>query len=267
MPSYVVTGASRGIGLEFVRQFSQDPSNVVFALARNPQNATKLHDLGKTASNLHIVKGDLDDVQSLKAAAAEVAKVTGGSLDYLINNGAYTVVEHAKFNVTQFPDEKTLEDDLIAAFRTNVAGVAHTINIFLPLLRKGSAKKVITLSTGLADTDVILNTGFNVNPQYSISKAALNMLIAHYAVTLKDEGFIFLALSPGVVNSAEKPPSPEDVEDFKKMVKRFQVYDPEWDGVPLTPQKSVSLMRDVIAKVGPKDTGAFISQYGNKKWL
>ncbi len=51
------------------------------------------------------------------------------------------------------------------------------------------------------------------------------------------------------------------------MVKRFQVYDPEWDGVPLTPQKSVSLMRDVIAKVGPKDTGAFISQYGNKKWL
>ncbi|KAI0695678.1 short-chain dehydrogenases/reductase [Cerioporus squamosus] len=267
MPSYVVTGASRGIGLEFVRQLSQDQNNIVFGLARNPQNAPKLVALQKAALNIHIIKADLDDTNSLKAAAAEVSKVTGGSLDYLINNGAYTAVEHANLNITQFPDEKTLEHDLIAAFRTNVVGVAHTINAFLPLLRKGSAKKVITLSTGLAATDVILASSFNVNPQYPISKAAVNMLVAEYAVSLKDEGFTFLALSPGVVNTAEKPPTPEEIEGYKAMVKQFQKYAPDWDGAPLTPETSVKLMRDVIAKAGPKDTGAFISQYGNQRWL
>ena len=90
-------------------------------------------------------------------------------------------------------------------FRTNVVGVAHTINAFLPLLRAGQTKKVITISTGLAATDVVLISGFNVNPQYPISKAAVNMLVAEYAVSLRDEGFTFLAISPGVVNTAEKP--------------------------------------------------------------
>ncbi|KAI0695680.1 NAD(P)-binding protein [Cerioporus squamosus] len=267
MPSYVVTGASRGIGLEFVRQLSQDQNNTVFGLARNPQSAAKLLDLQKAASNIHIVKADLNDASSLKAAAAEVSKVTGGSLDYLINNGAYVVVDNAHLNITQFPDEKTLEHDLIAAFRTNVVGVAHTINAFLPLLRKGSAKKVITLSTGLAATDVILGTSFNMNPHYPISKAAVNMLVAEYAVSLKDEGFTFLALSPGVVNTAEKPPTPEEIEGYKAMVGMFQKYAPDWDGVPLTPETSVSMMRDVIAKAGPKDTGAFISHHGDQNWL
>ena len=182
-------------------------------------------------------------------------------------------------------------------FRTNVAGVAHTINAFLPLLRAGPIKKVVTLSTGLADIDVIVRSGFSKNPQYPISKAALNMLVAEYAAALESEGFTFLAISPGLVNTAEKPraspslfppspPSPlsrwrgtmadetvgrtatpEELEGFKAMVAQFKKYAPEWDGIPLTPETSVKLMRDVIEKAGPKDSGTFLSQYGNQKWL
>ena len=81
----------------------------------------------------------------------------------------------------------------------------HSTNAFLPLLRAGPIKKVVTLSTGLADIDVIVRSGFSKNPQYPISKAALNMLVAEYAAALEDEGFTFLAISPGVVNTAEKP--------------------------------------------------------------
>ena len=51
------------------------------------------------------------------------------------------------------------------------------------------------------------------------------------------------------------------------MVKLFQKYSPDWDGVPLTPEASVKLTLDVIAKADRKDTGAFISQYGNQRWL
>lgn len=90
---------------------------------------------------------------------------------------------------------------LIRQFNTNVIGNIHTINAFLPLLRAGSIKKVITISSGVADADFTLAAGFAKNSAYSISKAALNMAVAKYAVEYKKDGFIFLALSPGGVNT------------------------------------------------------------------
>ncbi|KAJ2970762.1 hypothetical protein NUW54_g12660 [Trametes sanguinea] len=68
MPSYVVTGVSRGIGLEFVNQLTKDQTNVVFGLARNPQNAPKLLELQRSRPNLHIIKADIVDLPSLKAS-------------------------------------------------------------------------------------------------------------------------------------------------------------------------------------------------------
>ena len=178
-------------------------------------------------------------------------------------------------------------------FRTNVAGVAHTTNAFLPLLRAGPTKKVITLSTGLADPDFVRGAKFALNPRYAVSKGALNVLVAEYAAALAGEGFVFLAISPGLVNTAEKPreclsvllspmtgygvtltrctmditATAEELEGFAKMVALFKTQAPDWDGLPLTPETSVKLMREVIAKAGPQESGAFVSQYGNQKWL
>ncbi|KAI0328960.1 short-chain dehydrogenases/reductase [Cubamyces sp. BRFM 1775] len=267
MPSYVVTGASRGIGREFVSQLSKDPKNTVFGIVRNPQSATQLLELQKTRPNVHILQADIIDVPSLKAAAAEVAKVTGGSLDYLINNAAQVGNERAGLTLSTYPDEKLLEEDLIDAFRINVVGVVHTINAFLPLLRQGPTKKVISLSTGIAALDVTLVTGFAVHSPYCVSKAALNQVVAKYATELRDEGFVFLAISPGVVNTAEKPPTPEELEFFMSMIPKFQKYSPDWDGKPLSPETSVGLMLGIIEKAIVKDTGAFISHWGNQKWL
>ncbi|OSD00312.1 short-chain dehydrogenases/reductase [Trametes coccinea BRFM310] len=267
MPSYVVTGVSRGIGREFVNQLTQDQNNVVFGLARNPENAPKLLELQKARPNLHIIKADLVDLPSLKAAAAEVEKVTGGSLDYLINNAAQAFNERSGLTLATYPDEELLEADLIDLFRVNVVGVVHTINAFLPLLRKGSAKKVISISTGVADNDLLLQTGFLIQAPYCISKAALNTAVAKYAAELRDEGFTFLALSPGLVNTAEKPPTPEELERFNKMVAQFKKYAPHWDGKPITPETSVRLMLGVIERSSVKDTGAFLSHWGNQQWL
>ena len=77
--------------------------------------------------------------------------------------------------------------------------------VLLPLLRAGTAKRIICLSTGLAATDVILGSGFTLSPAYAISKAALNMAVAEFAAVLQPEGFTVLAISPGLVNTAEKP--------------------------------------------------------------
>lgn len=85
-------------------------------------------------------------------------------------------------------------------FKLNAISVVHSTNAFLPLLKKGSAKKVITISSGAGDTELTLTAGLTTQPAYSVAKAAANMVVAKFAAELKSEGFVFLALSPGVVD-------------------------------------------------------------------
>ena len=54
---------------------------------------------------------------------------------------------------------------------------------------------------------------------------------------------------------------------MKDFFAKFKKYDPEWKAEPITPDESVKLMLDVIHKTGPADSGAFLSQHGNKNWL
>lgn len=81
-------------------------------------------------------------------------------------------------------------------------GTIHTTNTFLPLLRAGTTKKAITISTGGADPDFNAKTGSAGQVGYMISKAALNMAVAKFAAALKREGFVFLSISPGLVDTA-----------------------------------------------------------------
>ena len=104
-------------------------------------------------------------------------------------------------------DSKTLVKDLQANFDTNVIGVINTVSAFIPLLRNGQEKKVLTLSTGMADADLVNDFELGIAPSYSISKAALNMAIAKYNAEYKSEGILFMAVSPGVVDTGEKAPS------------------------------------------------------------
>jgi NAD(P)-dependent dehydrogenase (short-subunit alcohol dehydrogenase family) len=84
-----------------------------------------------------------------------------------------------------------------------VNGIVNTVTAFLPLLRKSSIKKVITLSTGMADQDFILDFSIPTGTPYAASKAALNMLVAKYHTAYKSEGILFLGISPGLVATAE----------------------------------------------------------------
>ena len=87
----VLDSTSRGIGEELVRQLSADPNNVIIASCRNPEGATALKSLAQNAKGkIHIIRVDVSDESSIRAAPAEVAKILGDSagLDYLINNAA-----------------------------------------------------------------------------------------------------------------------------------------------------------------------------------
>jgi NAD(P)-dependent dehydrogenase (short-subunit alcohol dehydrogenase family) len=100
-------------------------------------------------------------------------------------------------------DPKALEKDLIDTFRINVIGQIHLFNLFLPLVLKGSVKKIIALGSGLADDSLTSKYDLEFSGPYSISKAALNTTIAKYSAELRKDGVLFLSLSPGLVETGQ----------------------------------------------------------------
>lgn len=58
-----------------------------------------------------------------------------------------------------------------------------------------------------------------------------------------------------------------ELEVIIDMVQRFKKAYPGWDGKPISPEVSVTMMLDVIGKLEQKDSGAFVSHYGNQEWL
>ena len=83
----------------------------------------------------------------------------------------------------------------------NTIGTAQVTAVLLPLIRKGQKKQIIYMSSAAASIPLALNTDFGIQPGYSTSKAALNMVAAKYAVALKEEGVIILTIHPGLVKT------------------------------------------------------------------
>lgn len=84
MSSYVISGVSRGIGFELLRQLSENPANSVFGLVRNKAavEAKVAAEIGR--SNIYIIQADTTDPDALKKAAQVVSEKTNGTLDYII---------------------------------------------------------------------------------------------------------------------------------------------------------------------------------------
>ncbi|KAL9538250.1 hypothetical protein MBANPS3_011075 [Mucor bainieri] len=202
--TYVVTGASRGLGLEFVTQLAAK-GNTVFACARNPDSATYLQ---KLVDNKHVfaIKLDTANHESIKAAAKEIFTKAPEGIDVLINNAGIGG------EAPEITAETLLEDDLTTILHTNVIGVSNVTKEFLPLLRKRGkdhVKKILNISSILgsiqlydqvassADEDPTSPAG--KNPAYGISKAALNMYVKMLANHLAKENFVVYSSHPGWV--------------------------------------------------------------------
>jgi NAD(P)-dependent dehydrogenase (short-subunit alcohol dehydrogenase family) len=164
---------------------------------------------------VHIFAGDMVDSTSLEKAALEVSNITQ-SVDYLIVNGAYLSLKSARFHPSEFTGRSAeLREEMIDSLDVNVLGVIYSINAFLPLVRKGTAKNITVISTGMADADMVVQHGIPGVLVYASMKAATNMVVAKYAVELREEGIVVLALSPGVVNTQEGLSKFSVCEDMK----------------------------------------------------
>ncbi|KAI0325664.1 NAD-P-binding protein [Cubamyces sp. BRFM 1775] len=138
--TWLVTGSSRGIGFEVVRQLVDSPNNLVVATCRTPEKAAALHDLKATAKGiLHLVQLDVSDFDSVRASARELEPILGEiGLDYLISNAGIAVHD------TPF----TLDpEDFLRVVRTNAAGPALVAQICLPFLNKSARKVILNISS------------------------------------------------------------------------------------------------------------------------
>lgn len=188
MPSYVITGVSSGLGFEILRQVSADRNNTVIGLVRNkPATDKKVAEELGSRSNVHILGiADLTAHEDLKRAAAETASITGGALDYLIANAAYVTTFDTFDSLNTLAETpKELHEDFTRCMDVNVVGNIYLFNAFVPLILKGKVKKVVVISSGMADIELIRDYDIASGAIYACSKAAMNVVTAKYSAQYK----------------------------------------------------------------------------------
>jgi NAD(P)-dependent dehydrogenase (short-subunit alcohol dehydrogenase family) len=108
------------------------------------------------------------------------------------------------YSPSQVPfDAQATRDMFEPSLATAVYGGLWTTNAFLPLIEKGVQKKIVHISSGMADLDLIKASGLSYAVAYSVSKAGMNVQVAKYATELAPKGIKVLALSPGWVDTWE----------------------------------------------------------------
>ncbi|KAJ4311246.1 hypothetical protein N0V94_008037 [Neodidymelliopsis sp. IMI 364377] len=269
MSVYVITGASKGIGFEFLKQISDDPENLVVGLVRD-KDATKqkvMEELGERPT-VHILHADLTSYATLKKAAADTAEIVGErGVDYLIANGAFMSDLDSFDSIGALGDKvEELEDVASKYFQTNVVGNIHLFHLFMPLVLKGTVKKVIAISSGHADLDLINEFEVEASPLYAASKAAMNVIVAKFSVQYKKDGVLFMSLSPGVVEVGHF--ANEQTQSLMAFVGQVKAYAPHFDG-PTPVDEAVRTNRSTMEKasIGSGYSGAFVSHFGNKQWI
>ena len=194
----LVTGATRGIGFETVRQLAAAGVHTLLAgrdRAKAVDAALKLQAEGLPVEAIEL---DVTDAASLSAAADAVAQ-KHGKLDILVNN-AGIMVDTMGLKVS----EQTI-DTWRKTFDTNVFGVIATTQAFLPLLHKSDAGRIVNVSSLLGSLAMHSDPAspiydFKV-PAYNVSKSAVNAWTVQLAYELRDTKVKINTIHPGYVKT------------------------------------------------------------------
>jgi NAD(P)-dependent dehydrogenase (short-subunit alcohol dehydrogenase family) len=206
----LVTGATRGIGLETARQLAEAGLHVL--LAGRDRNKAVAASLTLQAQGLDVeaIALDVANDDSIAEAAAEVAR-RHGRLDVLVNNAGVL-----RDDVTRKPSEQSLTA-WRETFDTNVFGLVATTQAFLPLLKKAPAARIVNVSSLLGSVSAHQDPSspiydFKV-PAYNVSKSAVNAWTVQLAHELRDTPIKVNAVHPGSVKTDMNAGGDLDVAD------------------------------------------------------
>jgi NAD(P)-dependent dehydrogenase (short-subunit alcohol dehydrogenase family) len=225
MPTVLVTGANRGLGLEFVRQYAAEGASV-HACARAPAAAEALQEIARrNSSQVHLHALDIADFGRIEALGRELADVP---VDILLNNAGIYGPRQQNVDAMDFAG-------WAEAFTINTMAPFKMAQTFRSHLRRGRQRKLVTISSQMGSIHDN-NGGYYA---YRSSKAAVNAVVKGLAHDLAAEGIIAVALHPGWVRT-----------------------DMGGSAAPLLPEESVAHMRRLIAGLGPHDSGRFLRHDG-----
>jgi len=180
-PTVLVTGANRGLGLEYARQFI-DKGYHVIGTARKPAEADELKALGAEVMALDVA----DDASVSDLAEA----LEGRPIDILINNAGI-------FDRRDVDLAAADADMFLRTIDINTAGPLRVTQALMPNLKAGERKKVISMSSGLGSIENSTGGWY----AYRSSKTALNQVNKIWSEEFKGDGFIFTVVHPGWVQT------------------------------------------------------------------
>lgn len=223
MPTVLVTGANRGIGLEFARQYAAAGWRVIAAV-RNPAKADDLQALAPAVTVRPY------DAAELEAGRTLAAALDGQAVDLVIANaGVYG-------GKLQKLDRGIDAQSWLETLRVNTIAPIKLAEALLPNLRAGQGKTVVFITSQMGS---IADNGSGAYYAYRSSKAGLNAAAKSFSVDTAADGLIAVVMHPGWVRT-----------------------DMGGENAPLTPAASVAGMRKVIAGLKPRDGGKFLSYDG-----
>ena len=220
MTTVLVTGANRGIGLEFVRQYAAEGAEVL-ACCRDPDGATELKTLAAgSGGKVRALRLDVAEEASIAALKAELG---GRPIDIAINNAG--ISGRGRQAVGALSAEDWLETLRVNAVAPMLVAQALHAN-----LKAGAGKRLVAITSQLGSTAA--NSGARY--YYRSSKAALNNAMHGLSRDWAGEGILVGIFHPGWVQT-----------------------DMGGAGAPVTPAQSVQGLRQRIAELTPATSGAF----------
>jgi NAD(P)-dependent dehydrogenase (short-subunit alcohol dehydrogenase family) len=182
----LVTGANRGLGLEFTKTLLGRGDEVI-ATCRSLAAATELRELAETAhGKLQVVELD---VATPEGNAALGAFLADKAVDVLINNAGHYSRDGGPFESLNF-------DGVMTDFAINAMGTLRVTQTALGALRRGKTRKIAVVSSKMGS---ITDNTSGGSYAYRMSKAAINMGVKSLANDLRGEGFTVLTMHPGWV--------------------------------------------------------------------
>ncbi|XP_058197018.1 uncharacterized protein LOC131312998 isoform X3 [Rhododendron vialii] len=224
----MVQGASRGIGLEFVKQLlEKDDEGHVVATCRNPNRATGLLELkNKFAERLNILQLDLT-IESTIEESTKSIRERYGSLNLLINaSGILSIPDVLQPETTL---SKLQKSSSLLAYEVNAVGPILVIKHLWPLLKAGGGhgtkRDVAVVANLSARVGSIGDNSLGGWHSYRSSKAALNQLTKTVSVEFarKKDPIVCILLHPGTVDTDLSRPFQRNIAEGKLFTKEFSV--------------------------------------------
>ena len=211
MPTVLITGAGRGLGLEFARQYAADGWTVLAGV----------RDLA-AAQALMAVDGDVATVSLDIADPASVAilaeRLRGIPIDLLINNAGI-------YGVRRTPLGDLDYTDWLETMMVNLFGTVRVTESFLDHVKEGELKKIVVLTSKMGS---IADNRSGGSYFYRSSKAALNAAIRSIALDLTADGISVALLHPGWVRTDMTAPGglidpPESIAGMRRIIDRLSL--------------------------------------------